>query len=81
MGMINSYYSYRALICWKLLVKENGSGCGSSQEYESYQIISCNSLLSGWTMSITILIIETPDHIGYIIVFIKTQSLMIKKKK
>lgn len=43
MGMINSYYSYRALICWKLLVKENGSGCGSgsNQEYESYQIISC----------------------------------------
>lgn len=32
-------------------------------------------------MSITILIIETPDHIGYIIIFIKTQSLMIKKKK
>lgn len=32
-------------------------------------------------MSITILIIETPDHIGYIIIFIKKQSLMIKKKK
>lgn len=46
MGMINSYYSYRALICWKLLVKENGSGrgSGSNQEYESYQIISCNLL-------------------------------------